>query len=102
MAFKVLDQSTALADPVGFARAAKAAGIDAVMRYLLLTPGTLMGDVVGRLTLEERIACHAEGLGVGIIYERDPVNYHRPLSGASGGLIAGARDRARRTSCGFR
>jgi len=101
MAFKVLDHSTALADPVGFARAAKAAGFDAVMRYLLLPPGTLMGDSVGRLTLEERIACHAEGLGVGIIYERDTVNYHRPLSGASGGLIDGPAARAAATSLGF-
>lgn len=101
MSFKALDHSSTPPDPAGFARAAKAAGFDAVMRYLPLLPGTLTGDRVGRLTLDELAACHAAGLGVGIIYERDTASYHRPLGGAAAGQEDGLAARAAATALGF-
>lgn len=101
MSFKALDHSTRLTDPAGFARAAKETGFAAVLRYLPLPPGVMPGDRVGRLTLEERIAMHAGGLGVGIIYERDTEFYHRPLDGAPAGAEDGPIARAAANALGF-
>lgn len=98
MSLKALDHSTRLTDPVGFAQAAKAAGYAAVLRYLPLPAGTLAVDTVGRLTADEVVACHAAGLGVGVIWE---TTSFRSLSGASAGLADGLAAREATDALGF-
>ena len=98
MSIKALDHSTRLADPVGFAQAAKAAGYSAVLRYLPLPAGTLAADRVGRLTSFEVVAYHSAGLGVGIIWE---TTAERALGGQTAGLVDGAAARAAAGALGF-
>lgn len=98
MSLKALDHSTRLDDPIGFAQVAKAAGYAAVLRYLPLPPGTLAVDTVGRLTADEVAACHAAGLGVGVIWETTST---RALEGAAAGLTDGLAARAATDALGF-
>jgi hypothetical protein len=98
MTFRALDHSSRLADPAGFAKAAKAAGFAAVLRYLPLPPGTLQSDNVGRLTAEEVAAYHAAGLGIGIVWE---TTQYRPIMGAAGGSVDGFQARAAANALGF-
>lgn len=95
---KALDHSSALRDPVGFARAAKEMGFSAVLRYLPLPAGTLARDAVGRLNSGEVAAYHTAGLGIGIIWE---TTQFRPLMGSSAGLVDGPAARSAATSLGF-
>lgn len=98
MSIKALDHSSRLPDAAGFARAAKAAGYAAVLRYLPLPPGALASDVVGRLTSFEVVAYHAAGLGVGVVWE---TTAERALSGQAGGLVDGPAARAAANALGF-
>jgi Domain of unknown function (DUF1906) len=98
MAFRALDHSSRLTDPDGFAKAAKAAGFAAVLRYLPLSPGTLQNDNVGRLTAEEVAAYHAAGLGIGIVWE---TTQYRPIMGAAGGSVDGFQARTAANGLGF-
>jgi len=98
MNFRALDHSSRLADPTGFAQAAKAAGFSAVLRYLPIPAGTLVNDSVGRLTAEEVAAYHAAGLGVGLVWE---TLQYRPLRGAPAGLVDGPAARAAANALGF-
>jgi hypothetical protein len=95
---KALDHSSALRDPVGFARAAKDAGYAAVLRYLPIPAGVLMRDHVGRLNKGEVAAYHGAGLGIGIVWETTQM---RPLDGATGGLQDGPAARAAANALGF-
>jgi hypothetical protein len=98
MNFRALDHSSHLVDPAGFAKAAKAAGFDAVLRYLPLPPGALQHDNVGRLTAEEVLAYHAAGLGIGIVWE---TTQYRPIMGAAGGSVDGFQARTAANALGF-
>lgn len=98
MAIRGLDHSSRLADPAGFARAAKAAGFSFVMRYLPIPAGTLQSDAVGRLTKGEVDALHAAGLGVGIVWE---TTQYRPIMGAGAGVTDGLQARTAADALGF-